>query len=131
SALLVEQKLGAGYTGTLLGRVGYDWEPNFEVAVARSNLSRTIKWRAYNRLVASNDWGNPLSFGSSLSALLFGRDEGFYYRTSGADIEWTKERGAVFTTRIFAEKHREALAENSWSLGPAFIPNIVARTGHY
>jgi hypothetical protein len=132
SAVVVEQKLGAGYTATVLGRLGHaDLEPNFEAAVARSNLSRTVKGRVYNRLVASNDWGNPLSFGSSLSALLFGRDEGFYYRTSGAEFEWTKERGAVFTTRFFAERQRNAEAENSWSLGPAFIPNIAARTGQY
>ena len=132
SALAVEQKLGAGYTATLLGRIGHaDLEPNFELAVARSNLTRTVKGRVYNRLVASNDWGNPLSFGSSLSALLFGRDEGFYYRASGGEFEWTKERGAVFTTRFFAEQHREAVPENSWSLGQTFIPNITARAGHY
>ena len=132
SAIAVEQKLGAGYTATLMGRIGHaDLEPNFEAAVARSNLTRTVTGRVYNRLVTSNDWGNPLSFGSSLSALLFGRDEGFYYRASGGEFEWTKERGAVFTTRFFLERQRTADVENAWSLGPTFIPNITARTGQY
>jgi hypothetical protein len=132
SAIAVEQKLGAGYTATLLGRIGHaDLEPNFEAAVARSNMTRTVTGRVYNRLVPSNDWGNPLSFGSSLSALLFGRDEGFYYRASGGEFEWMKERGAVFTTRFFIERQRTAAVENEWSLGPAFIPNIAARTGQY
>lgn len=127
-----EQLLGAGYTATAFGRLGHaDLEPNFELALSRSNLAKTIRVRGYNRLVAANDWGNPLSFGSSLSALLFGRDEGFYYRASGAELEWVKEEGAVFTWRAFAERQRRAAAENSFSLGPAFIPNIAASTRQF
>ncbi len=132
SALLVEQPLGGGYTASLLGRIGHaDLEPNAELTLARTNLSTTVRGRVYNRLVAANDWGNPLSFGSSLSALLFGRDEGFYYRASGAELEWTRERGTAFSWRLFAERQRTAALENEFSLGPGFIPNIVARTGEY
>lgn len=128
----VEQLLGAGYTATLFGRLGHaDLEPNVELALSRTNLAKTIRLRGYNRLVAANDWGNPLSFGSSLSALLFGRDEGFYYRASGAELEYVKEEGAVFTWRAFAERQRSAAPENSFSLGPAFIPNIVASTRQF
>lgn len=129
---LVEQKLGAGYTATLLGRLGHaDLEPNGELTLSRSNLSKTIRGRAYNRLVSASDWGNPLSFGSSLSAFLFGRDEGFYYRASGAEVEWVRERGALLSWRLFAERQRSAAVDNEFSLGPRFIPNIVARTGEY
>jgi len=132
SGVVLEQKLGAGYTASLFGRLGHaDLEPNAELALSRSNLSKTIRGRAYNRLVASNDWGNPLSFGSSLSALLFGRDEGFYYRASGLELEWVRERGAFVTWKVFAERQRTAAVENDFSLGPKFIPNIVARTGEY
>lgn len=132
SGLLVEQKLGAGYTAAAFGRIGHaDLEPNVELTLARSNLAKTVRLRGYNRLVAANDWGNPLSFGSSLSAFLFGRDEGFYYRASGAELEWVKEQGAVFTWRAFAERQRSAAAENSFSLGPAFIPNIAASTRQF
>jgi hypothetical protein len=132
SGLQLEQKLGAGYTATAFGRIGHaDLEPNVELTLARSNLAKTVRVRGYNRLVAANDWGNPLSFGSSLSALFFGRDEGFYYRASGAELEWVKEQGAVFTWRAFAERQRSAAAENSFSLGPAFIPNIAASTREF
>jgi hypothetical protein len=124
---LVEQQLGAGYTASLLGRIGYaDLEPNVELTLARTNLTKTIRGRVYNRLVASNDWGNPLGFGSSLSAFLFGRDEGFYYRTSGVEMEYARELSNPWTWRVFAERERPAAVENSFSLGAPFIANIAA-----
>jgi hypothetical protein len=132
SGVLVEQVLGAGYTASVIGRLGHaDLEPNGELTLSRTNLTRTLRARAYNRLVAANDWGNPLSFGSSLSALLFGRDEGFYYRASGAELEWTTERGTRLDWRAFAERQRTAAVENEFSLGPRFLPNIQARTAQY
>lgn len=132
SGVLVEQKLGAGYTASLFARIGHaDLEPNAELTLSRSNLSKTIRGRAYNRLVSASDWGNPLSFGSSFSAFLFGRDEGFYYRASGAEVEWLRERGTMLSARLFAERQRTASVENAFSLGPKFIPNIVAGTGSY
>jgi hypothetical protein len=132
SGVMLEQKLGAGYTASLFGRIGHaDLEPNVELTLARSNLAKTIRGRAYNRLVSAGDWGNPLSFGSSLSALLFGRDEGFYYRSSGVELEWLREQGGLVSTRLFAERQRTAAVDNEFSLGPKFIPNIAARTGSY
>ncbi len=128
----VDEQFGAGYMGSLLGRIGVaDREPNVELNVARSNGARTIGITGYNRLVAAGDWGNPLSFGSSLSALLFGRDEGFYYRASGVELSGTNTRGLNYDWRLFAEQERSAAVENSWSLGAPFIPNIVARRGAY
>ncbi|HEY5220062.1 MAG TPA: hypothetical protein VIJ16_09640, partial [Gemmatimonadaceae bacterium] len=90
----VDEEFGAGYTGSLLGRIGLaDREPNVELNVARSNGARTVGVTGYNRLVSASDWGNPLSFGSSMSALLLGRDEGFYYRASGLELTGTNTRG--------------------------------------
>jgi len=132
SALVVEQNLGAGYTVSALGRLGHaDLEPNFELGLARSNLIKTYRGRVYNRLVSAGDWGNPLSFGSSLSALLFGRDEGFYYRASGVELERVREVGHPLSLRLFAERQRTAAADNEFSLGPRFIPNLTARTAQY
>jgi len=129
---LIEQQLGGGYTASLLGRLGSaDVEPNAELTLARTNLTTTIRGRVYNRLVSARDWGNPLSFGSSLSALLFGRDEGFYYRATGAEIEWEHNRDALVTWKLFAERERTAKVENEWSLGPSFMPNITAREGGF
>lgn len=131
---LVEQTLGGGYTARLLGRIGFaDLEPTVELGLSRTNLTRTITVRGYNRLVAANDWGNPLAFGSSLSALLFGRDDGFYYRATGAELEWVRERptGARFAWKLFAERQRSARKELDRALGPAFIENIEARKGGF
>ena len=132
TAALLEQPLGAGYTASLLARIGHaDLEPNAEIGLARSNLTRTIRGRVYNRLVAANDWGSPLSFGSSVSAFLFGRDEGFYYRASGIELESVREEGAMWGWRLFAEKNRTAAVENEFSLGPKFMPNISARSAGF
>jgi hypothetical protein len=128
---LIEQPLGAGYTASLFGRIGHaDGEPNGELTLSRSNLITTIRGRVYNRLVSAGDWGNPLSFGSSVSGFLFGRDEGFYYRASGVELE-RESASTLFSWRLFAERQRTAAVENDFSLGPKFIPNIVARTGQY
>lgn len=125
-----EQQLGAGYTASLATRIGVaDREPNAELSFARSTLSRSISLTGYNRLVSANDWGNPLSFGSSVSALLFGRDEGFYYRASGAELSWTSQRFASLDWRFFGEQQRTAMQRTSYSVGGAFAPNIVAATG--
>ena len=82
-----DQVLGAGYSLHASARIGVaDREPNAELTGSRSDLRRTLSLTAYNRLVSAGDWGNPLNLGSSISAFLFGRDEGFYYRSSGVEL---------------------------------------------
>ncbi len=128
----VEQQLGGGYAASAEGRIGLaDLEPNVELRVSRTNLVRTLSIGGYNHLVSAGDWGNPLSFGSSLSALLFGRDEGFYYRASGVDFAGGAEEGTGGRWRVFAEQQRTASQNTSFSLGPAFTPNIAVRRATY
>lgn len=130
-----EQQLGGGYNARAVGRIGFaDFEPNVELTVERTNLEKTYGLTGYNRLVAANDWGNPLSFGSSVSALLFGRDEGFYYRTTGVELTRTRDPrsdGAHVDWRLFFENERTAKQKTDFSLGPSFIPNIVAEDEQY
>jgi hypothetical protein len=131
----IEQQLGGGYSGRAIGRIGLaDFEPNVELTLQRTNLERTYALTGYNRLVAANDWGNPLSFGSSVSAFLFGRDEGFYYRATGAELTRIRDPrsdGARIDWRLFFENEREAKQNTDFSLGPAFIPNIQAANEQY
>jgi hypothetical protein len=133
----VDQSFGLGYNAELLGRIGFaDLEPNVEASLSRSNLLRTIRLTGYNRLVAANDWGDPLSFGSSLGAVLWGRDEGFYYRTSGAELSGSGDRGVHLSWRLFAEQQRTAALETQFSLANAvgsttFEPNIEATRGTF
>ena len=132
SGIHVEQQLGGGYVTSATGRIGTaDHEPDGDLSFARTNLNTTITLCGYNRLVAANDWGNPLSFGSSVSALLFGRDEGFYYRASGAELTWTSERGTPLSWRLFAERERTARQHTDYTWGASFIPNIEAATGPF
>jgi hypothetical protein len=104
--------------------------------VERSNLARSVRVTGYNRLVSANDWGNPLSFGASLSAVLFGRDEGFYYRATGAELGFAGEHGARLDWRLFVEGQRAAVQETDFSLASAahgadFPANIDARRSTY
>jgi hypothetical protein len=93
-----------------------DWSPNGEVWLDRTNGRRTIGVAMYRRLVAANDWGDPLGFSSSVSALFFGRDEGFYYRTWGAELRGEKDYGIVRNWRLFAEQNFDAAVHTEFAL---------------
>jgi hypothetical protein len=136
---VADQQLGAGYSLHALGRIGLaDREPNVVLTGARSDLRRTLAVSAYNRLVSAGDWGNPLSMGSSISAFLFGRDEGFYYRATGVELTSTPDvaAGGALTWGLFAEQERTAAQRTTFSLahavhGSEFEPNFEANRGTY
>lgn len=130
-------ELGRGYSVDAMARLGTgDWQPNGALGVARSN-GRTI-WRlgGFSELAVASEWGSPLTFGAGLGALLFGRDDGFYYRTGGLELERTSARGGGFTTRFFAEHHSPASVTTTFSLTSAlgssnrFGPNFDAVRGN-
>src|SRR6185436_7030057 len=132
-----EQQFGGGYSGLAVGRIGLaDFEPNVELTARRTNITHTIGLGVYNHLVSASDWGRPLSFSSSFSALMFGRDEGFYYRASG--LEFTDTRTASFgggtrvEWRAFVENQRSAHPNTNFAVNGADFPaNIAARRGTY
>lgn len=134
SAVEVTQTLGSGYSGRGLLRLGTaDLSPNFELSLARTDMRRTYSLGAYKRLEAANDWGSPFRLGGSLSALLFGRDEGFYYRTTGTELTGTRDSTSA-TWRLFAEHQWEAPLKTQFSFahassGKEFRPNITATKG--
>jgi hypothetical protein len=133
----IEQQVGGGYSGMAVARIGLaDLQPNVELTVSRTNLTKTISLTGYNRLVSASDWGHPLSFGSSFSALMFGRDEGFYYRASGAELTGSREASFGGGTRIewraFAEQERNAAVKTNFAVNGADFPaNLQARRGTY
>jgi hypothetical protein len=111
----VETTLGKGYSARAEARIGTgDWVPNGELSLMRSTGQRTLRVAAFHRLgVANDDWGAPLSFGASVANALYARDEGFYYRTYGAEIGGTREAPgflghAPLQWRLFAERQRSA-----------------------
>jgi hypothetical protein len=89
---------------------------NGELAVQRLNGLGMRSLTVYRRLNASNDWGRPLSFGAGASAFLFGRDEGVYYRSTGAEVGGDNLFGRELTWRIFTEKQSDAAAKTNFSL---------------
>jgi hypothetical protein len=131
-----EQQLGGGYSVTALGRIGFaDLEPNAELTATRTNLTESVSLSGYNHLVSASDWGHPLSFGSSFSALMFGRDEGFYYRASGAELTTSRDApfgGARVEWRAFVEQQRTAAVKTNFALnGSDFPANLQAQRGTF
>ncbi|MGV3709219.1 MAG: hypothetical protein ACO1Q7_10280 [Gemmatimonas sp.] len=105
------QTLGAGYTVRALGRIGHaDLHANGEFTVERSNGRSTAFAGVFHRLSPINpEWGGALTFGPSLPAFLYARDEGFYYRNYGFEFGQRSEyrRGAL-EWRLFVEKQYTA-----------------------
>jgi hypothetical protein len=137
TGIAADQQLGAGLSVDGTFRFGLsDHVPNVEINAKRSNLAKTVSVGGYHHLVSAGDWGNPLSFGSSFSALLFGKDEGFYYRATGAEVKWTRGVDSRFEWRVFAENQNAAPVRTQLSLvhrssADTFPPNIAAAPGMY
>lgn len=125
----LSQELGSGLSWRAAGRIGHgDLEPNVDLRLTRGDATRGVALAAYRRLAVVDDWGSPLGLGNSINALLFGRDEGFYYRAAGAEllgvlgpVEW----------RVFGERQRTAHVETQFSLAHAinglrFRENVIA-----
>jgi len=133
AGVLVESTLGSGYVATASARIGVaDWQPNAELHLQRSNGDRTYALGAYRRLDSANDWGDPLSVGASISSLLWAHDEGFYFRSAGAELTSSTLRDGALTWRLFAERQDDAEKHTNFSLwhtlgGAGFIPNIRAQ----
>jgi hypothetical protein len=132
--LLAERKLKQTYDGSALLRLGSaDLEPNVELRIARGSEQRSTGLTGYHRLNSANDWGDAFGLGGSLSALVFGRDEGFYVRSSGAELTGTRSPSAAtgVTWRLFGERQHNAPVETQVSLpnafrGAEFAPNVKA-----
>jgi hypothetical protein len=136
TGIAASTELGRGYSVDASARLGTgDWSPNAELGAARSNGRTTWRLGGYRRLEVASDWGAPLSFGAGAGAFLFGRDDGFYYRSAGVDLTRTTTGGSL-TTRFFAEHQSEAEVTTGFSLaramgtGTEFGENIIATRGN-
>jgi outer membrane protein assembly factor BamA len=130
---VVTQTLGAGYSLSAVGRIGHeDRHANGEFTVERGNGRRVVRGTVYHRLSAVNpEWAGALSWGPSLPALVYARDEGFYYRNFGAELTDRRESsGHYLTTRLFLERQwtaGDSGVRNTFSLvNRRFLPNILA-----
>ncbi|MGI8548596.1 MAG: ShlB/FhaC/HecB family hemolysin secretion/activation protein, partial [Gemmatimonadaceae bacterium] len=131
----LRQDIGNGYTARALARLGMDRSPNGELGVSRSNGRESYTATVYRRLNSANDWGrNPFTLGASLSALLFGHDDGVYYRSWGGEIVHEQAGGRVDDWRVVAERQFDARVHSRFSvigkLSDRYFPdNIDATNG--
>ena len=98
----------------------------------------TPRWRAllavYHELQAAGVRGRELGLGNSAGALLFGRDQGEYFRASGAALELAppSARGGAWKLSLHAERHRATRTSTDFTLAHAFDdgwrfrPNLLA-----
>ena len=96
-----------------------------------------ITFSVFHELASVDERARHLGVGNSLMAIFFGRDDGDYYRRSGASLEWTPPAAgrASFRVRAYGEYHQPAASETDFALfrllngSFAFRPNLVATEG--
>lgn len=111
-----------------------DLVPNGELALTRPAQGMDLTLSAYRALNSVDPPTRALGVGNSVEALLFGRDDGDYFRTLGVALAGRPGvgHGDWFDWRVFAEQQRAASKETDFSFAHAFDdsrlfrPNIVA-----
>jgi hypothetical protein len=104
------------------------------VGVSRDGRRLHARAAAYRRLDVADVASRPFSLGSSLGALLLGRDEHDYFRASGAELLFrpAETRTQWFDLRLFAEAQRAVGVNTDFSLphlfdgDRTFRPNVAA-----
>lgn len=123
---------------TATGHIGHaDLEPDLALDVSRETLRRRISLQAYHGLATLEPEARHLGLGNSVMALLFGRDDGDYYRRSGTALEWTPPSTGRRTYRLrgYAEYHRPVDVDTDFALFQfwkddwSFRPNLQADEG--
>jgi hypothetical protein len=113
--------------------VGDLW-PNVELGFSRDLPNAALRVAGYRRLATANPETKPFGIGSSLDAMLLGRDDGVYFRSWGGEFELHPAPSGAqgFEGRVFVEWQRAADKETDASLAHAidhhqlFDPNIPA-----
>jgi len=114
-----------------LGRVSTDatarlgvsdlW-PNLDAGVGHEGTE--LRWRlaGYRRLTAANPDNRPLGVINSAMGLMFGRDDGQYFRTWGgeATLRPAATLPQTFELRFYGEAQRNAEKTTDWS-----IPHLI------
>jgi len=116
-------------------RIGVaDLEPNVTLDMLRETAGSVLRLGGYRRLAAANPEARPLGFGNSVNALLFGRDDGEYFRAWGVElgVQPGRAESQRYDLRLYAERQSAASAETDFSVrhlldgDHAFRPNIEA-----
>ena len=90
------------------------------VAVFFSNMSANPSASPTSQRVSSQFASGRSE--TSLGALLYGRDEGYYYRTTGLQLTNGLNRGGATSTRLFVERHADVANETRFNLSRPWPP---------
>jgi hypothetical protein len=107
----------------LVGRFGTaDVRPSLELELRWDGVRREFRFEAYHKLAAVDQGGRHLGFGNSVIALLFGRDDGEYYRASGARItlEPASDQRGSWTWTLYGERQESVERNTNVSLPRLF-----------
>ncbi len=114
-----------------------DLRPKARVDLERSTVLRRIALGGYHELRSTDVRAGHLATGNSLNALLFGRDNGEYFRATGVDFTWRPPAGRRESRllRLYAERHEARPNETGFALFRvfdgdwSFRPNLAADPG--
>ena len=128
-----EWELGRATADATLRLGTADRQPDVQVGATRTGVASRHRLAAYRRLGAVDFAPRALGLGNSVSALLFGRDDGHYYRSLGAELLRSPAGEHGLSWRLFAEHQTEAKKSTDWSLpelwsDDGFRDNIRAET---
>lgn len=93
-----------------------------EAGVLRESGNAQFRLAGYYRLSAVDPTARSLGIGNSLNALFLGRDDGDYFRATGAEltIKPALTLPQSFAVRLYAERQRRAIKRTDFS-----IPNVI------
>lgn len=120
---------------SLTGRFGVaDLVPNADLELEYAGNRRALGLELYHHLATVDGAERALGPGNSTSALFFGRDDGEYYRATGARLRLTPPPGRRDDAELalWVERHRPVTRNTNislpaaWNEGWAFPPNIAA-----
>lgn len=126
--------LGGPYTLEASGFFGFaDLRPKARINLERATVLRRLRLGVYHELQATDPAGRYFGFGNSVHALLFGRDDGEYFRATGMDFTWRPPTGAreSWSFRAYGERQEGVEANTSfalfkvWDGNFAFRPNVA------
>ncbi len=132
----LEEELGPA-TAEATVRVGTaEPAPDVDVGLGWQRPGNTYRAAAYRRLTPVQEQSRPLGIGNSLQALLFGVDDGDYFRATGIELSGNRlqRRGASYDWRLFLEHQASVAVGTHFSLRHAldserlFRPNPAATT---
>ena len=133
------EELSIGARGELdLGRLRLDGTGRISTAdgafdvdggLVRENATTRVRLAGYYRLTAVDPTARSLGIGNSLNALILGRDDGDYFRGTGAELTSAPPVTLPqrFTLRLYAEQQRPVVKETEASLPHLFNKDHLFR----